>query len=219
MVSSAETTWLERAELIGGEPCLDFINSVANRAGPEAAERLCSYRDLLFWLQRCGLLPADEAARLARARGGDKALARALAFRDAAWCVLWAVAHGEAAAESDVRKVGRYVQRLRHQTGIQSTQEGFCRIWQGHAHDPERAMWRTAIAMEALLLSDELPRLRGCAGEHCGWLFVDRSRNGMRRWCSMGDCGNRAKARKHYQRVRGKTRTGGSRGDAGNGDA
>jgi predicted RNA-binding Zn ribbon-like protein len=36
----------------------------------------------------------------------------------------------------------------------------------------------------------------------CGWLFVDESRNGSRRWCSMKDCGNRAKARRHYRKVK-----------------
>jgi len=33
---------------------------------------------------------------------------------------------------------------------------------------------------------------------------VDESRNGSRRWCSMKDCGNRAKARRHYHRVKGR---------------
>jgi predicted RNA-binding Zn ribbon-like protein len=37
-----------------------------------------------------------------------------------------------------------------------------------------------------------------CEGDVCGWLFLDRSPAGRRRWCSMRDCGNRAKARRHY---------------------
>ncbi|MCL4825828.1 MAG: CGNR zinc finger domain-containing protein [Caldilinea sp.] len=36
--------------------------------------------------------------------------------------------------------------------------------------------------------------------QFCGWLFFDASRNRSRRWCSMEDCGNRAKARLHYKR-------------------
>jgi predicted RNA-binding Zn ribbon-like protein len=44
-------------------------------------------------------------------------------------------------------------------------------------------------------------RVRQCADEQgCGWLFLDQSRLNNRRWCSMGDCGNRAKARRHYRR-------------------
>ncbi|HEY0814562.1 MAG TPA: CGNR zinc finger domain-containing protein, partial [Pseudonocardia sp.] len=47
-----------------------------------------------------------------------------------------------------------------------------------------------------LLTGDELARVRECpldAGG-CGWLFLDHSRNGSRRWCRMADCGNKVKA-------------------------
>jgi predicted RNA-binding Zn ribbon-like protein len=43
--------------------------------------------------------------------------------------------------------------------------------------------------------------LSQCVGEDCGWLFLDQSPSGRRKWCSMADCGNRAKARRHYRRV------------------
>jgi predicted RNA-binding Zn ribbon-like protein len=36
----------------------------------------------------------------------------------------------------------------------------------------------------------------------CSWLFVDETRAGTRRWCSMQDCGNKAKARRHHRRAR-----------------
>jgi predicted RNA-binding Zn ribbon-like protein len=43
-------------------------------------------------------------------------------------------------------------------------------------------------------------RLKRCQGAHCSMPFVDTSKPGTRRWCSMERCGNRAKARTHYQR-------------------
>src|SRR5438132_13416280 len=36
----------------------------------------------------------------------------------------------------------------------------------------------------------------------CAWLFLDTSRNHSRRFCSMKECGNRAKQRRHYQRTK-----------------
>jgi predicted RNA-binding Zn ribbon-like protein len=42
--------------------------------------------------------------------------------------------------------------------------------------------------------------VRVCAAEDCGWLFLDTSKNHTRRWCSMKSCGNRAKARRHYNK-------------------
>ncbi|NMB90574.1 MAG: hypothetical protein GYA17_19605 [Chloroflexi bacterium] len=54
-----------------------------------------------------------------------------------------------------------------------------------------------------LLTSPESDRVRQCAAEDgCGWLFYDTSRNRSRRWCDMGTCGNKAKAQRHYRRMR-----------------
>ena len=41
-----------------------------------------------------------------------------------------------------------------------------------------------------------------CASDSCDWLFLDISRNQMRRWCDMKTCGNRDKARRHYERTK-----------------
>ena len=55
---------------------------------------------------------------------------------------------------------------------------------------------------DALDLLTSGQRVGRRAGERCGWLFVDTSKNHSRRWCSMAGCGNRAKARRHSERRR-----------------
>lgn len=52
-----------------------------------------------------------------------------------------------------------------------------------------------------LLALPEPERLKICG--HCGWLFLDRSKNRSRFWCDMAVCGNRAKAARHYKRKKG----------------
>jgi predicted RNA-binding Zn ribbon-like protein len=53
----------------------------------------------------------------------------------------------------------------------------------------------------ALLASgDGWERLKVCGAEDCRWAFYDTSRNRSRTWCSMSDCGNRAKARAYRAR-------------------
>lgn len=56
----------------------------------------------------------------------------------------------------------------------------------------------TATALSALRLAsgDAVGRMKICG--HCGWLFLDRSKNGSRIWCDMAVCGNRVKASRHY---------------------
>jgi predicted RNA-binding Zn ribbon-like protein len=54
------------------------------------------------------------------------------------------------------------------------------------------------------LVDDELARVRCCADPRCHRVFLDGTKNGLRRWCDMGTCGNRAKAARH--RARSETR-------------
>ena len=49
-------------------------------------------------------------------------------------------------------------------------------------------------------LETERPRLRACGNRRCGWLFVDRSAGGRRRWCDPSACGNRMKVRRFRAR-------------------
>jgi predicted RNA-binding Zn ribbon-like protein len=51
------------------------------------------------------------------------------------------------------------------------------------------------------LLDAELPRVRRCADPRCHRVYLDATKNGLRRWCDMGTCGNRAKAARHRARV------------------
>jgi predicted RNA-binding Zn ribbon-like protein len=63
--------------------------------------------------------------------------------------------------------------------------------------------WRVPwLAVRSLLrLLDEHPdRVRKCANPDCPFWFLDTTRSGTRRWCSMTVCGNRLKARRHYRR-------------------
>jgi len=58
----------------------------------------------------------------------------------------------------------------------------------------------TAAFLSAMRLLDpaRLERIKACP--NCYWLYLDESRNRSRRWCDMNVCGNRAKARRHYNR-------------------
>jgi predicted RNA-binding Zn ribbon-like protein len=63
------------------------------------------------------------------------------------------------------------------------------------------------LAVRALLTWDALAqhspgRLRPCANDECRLFLIDRSKANAARWCSMAVCGNRMKARRHYERAR-----------------
>ena len=63
------------------------------------------------------------------------------------------------------------------------------------------------VLVDAVLAWDEVHRtkpgrLRACANDECALFLLDRSKANNARWCSMGSCGNRLKARRHYERSR-----------------
>jgi predicted RNA-binding Zn ribbon-like protein len=58
------------------------------------------------------------------------------------------------------------------------------------------------LAAARLVDAGTWPRVKLCAAETCRWAFLDESRNRSRAWCSMGVCGNRAKARSFRARNR-----------------
>ncbi len=59
--------------------------------------------------------------------------------------------------------------------------------------------------LDALDLVRDAPgRVRECADASCPVLYVDTSRNGSRRWCSMEGCGARAKSAAYYRRRRAR---------------
>ena len=66
--------------------------------------------------------------------------------------------------------------------------------------DPCPVDLATARSALKLLASPDTDRLKICP--NCEWLFIDRSKNRSRTWCDMAVCGNRAKARLHYQKKR-----------------
>jgi hypothetical protein len=60
---------------------------------------------------------------------------------------------------------------------------------------------RAVLTWDALRVSNP-GRLRPCANSECRLFLIDHSKSNSARWCSMAVCGNRMKARRHYQRTR-----------------
>jgi predicted RNA-binding Zn ribbon-like protein len=76
-------------------------------------------------------------------------------------------------------------------------------VWgDGSADDAlDRPLHPVVWSAADLLTSGQLVHVRSCADARCRWLFLDSSPTGRRRWCSMKECGNRAKVRRHYRRA------------------
>ena len=195
-------------ELTGGELCLDFANTIGPRHDPDRVEdHLRSYSDLVSWARQTGSLPSAWAERLLRGArdrlpAAQLVVARALQLREAIYTVLAARVRGGKVPRESLHAIEWEAARAAaHRHIVCGTDGAFSWTWDDDG-DLGRPLWPVALSAADLLTSGRLALVRECALETCGWLFLDTSRNQTRRWCDMKVCGNRAKARRFYERVR-----------------
>ncbi len=195
-------------DLSGGALCLDFANTLDDRPAPRPNEFLETYADLLAFARATASLPEGQRASLlaeARRRPADaaEALGRTLALRETIYRLLRALAEERPAPSTDLESLNAALaDALSHAHIVAGEDGGFTWGWVDAPVDLLTPAWPIVRSAADLLASPNLSALRLCASESCAWLFLDTSRNGSRRWCSMRTCGNRAKARRHHARIR-----------------
>ncbi|HYD99421.1 MAG TPA: CGNR zinc finger domain-containing protein [Alphaproteobacteria bacterium] len=106
-----------------------------------------------------------------------------------------AVARGRPVPAADLAALEEWAKRAALRRALVETDEGF-RWHRREEPDEQAALWPIVDCAVALLTGPWFRRIRECAAAECGRLFVDRSKNGRRRWCRMAVCGNRHKARR-----------------------
>ncbi|MCB0210127.1 MAG: CGNR zinc finger domain-containing protein [Anaerolineae bacterium] len=192
---------------LGGWPCLDFVDSKNWDSDEPKYERFHRYTDLVWWNFQAHFLNEDEVEPLlAEAeRQPDTAMAlfeRGMRLRTEIHRLFSRIATGETVSETALSTLNDFLLDKEMMSRIESTEQGFAWVWGGEAAALERVLWPIIRSAAELLVSDKLNRVGKCAGASCGWLFLDTSRNGRRRWCEMKHCGNRAKAKRHYRRAK-----------------
>jgi predicted RNA-binding Zn ribbon-like protein len=196
--------------LVAGELCLDFANTADWHARETPIESLLSYRDLVSWSHRAGLLNAAHARRLLREAArrpaaAAAALRRAIAVREIIYGILLALLHKQAPVESMVADFNRELMSALRLLRVAPGSRGLIWSWEFAPRDLAAMLAPILRSAADLLTSERLDRIGQCADDRgCGWLFLDTTKNRSRRWCDMRDCGNRAKVRRHYQRGRAR---------------
>ncbi len=205
---------------VGGELALDLVNTVDWTPAGLRDERLPDYASLTRWAEGAGAATARQAQRLrtlgrAQPRRAAAALDRARSLRSTLQRLFVEVAGGAPSAAA-LDALDRHLPAVYPRLSLVPASPDARRLgraaawtWRGQGDDLEAITWPVVRAAAELLVSTEAAQVRVCGGPSCGWMYVDRSRNGLRRWCLMETCGTREKSRRRANRS--AARAGGSR--------
>ncbi len=196
----------ESHRLIAGDPALDFTNTLNGHDRPKGHEYLRDFRDLALWCRHAGLLSPSETRRVLREAAAHPSQAqalyrRSLALREALFRLFRGLAVGSTPEPGDMEPLNAAWREGQLHARVTRSLTGFSVSWDDSAV-LERIPRAISSAAVQTLVSGRTRRIKACAGEGCDWLFIDSSRNHLRRWCSMEECGNRAKMKRRQQRKR-----------------
>ncbi|CAM3309328.1 CGNR zinc finger domain-containing protein [Kibdelosporangium persicum] len=172
--------------LVGGHVALDLVNTLAWRGDPsQTYDRLPAPGFLTLWLGRTGL-----AQRL---DPGPAVIDSLIDLRETVYRLL---------SSPTTEDVARFAALLASARRLATAAPALPLRWTVPVTTADEIVPALTMAADDLLTSPDAAKVRRCAGPRCGWLFLDRTRNHSRQWCSSQDCGNRERARRHYRKTR-----------------
>jgi predicted RNA-binding Zn ribbon-like protein len=198
------------AIFLGDAPALDFLNSLATPTDT-TIDWIDDCAGLLSWLEQARLVPADVLRKIRKqALPGelDRIATQARGLRE--WFRGFVLTHkGRPLGLVDLaelqplnRLLGRdeaYYRVVLQDSGRPAALE--LQV-ERHWRSPEALLLPIGETLARFLSSENFSHVRACQGPGCTLIFADHTRGHVRRWCSMGICGNRVKQAAHRKRVK-----------------
>lgn len=186
-------------ELVGGDPALDFVNTIHDWTAAEPRDYLPSLPEALRFGEVAGVVTRAEARRLLTLPAGAE-LRRLGELRARLERIFRAVVMERSPSTEDLDSLADDAAEAARVIRLRRVKGALARVVDPEAAGIATLRWRLVEAAIALLTSARLARLSACPS--CGWFFLDTSKNRSRRWCSMAMCGSVVKARRYYWRTK-----------------
>lgn len=190
---------------VGYNLSLDFVNTLAaNAAGP--VDLIESVGDLLAWAVRAGLIDHAKAESLEPVWELDReeTIARASGFRESLHRMYEDLRGNRTVNDVELIKLNRMLSRQTGTAEVVKVDDRFEKRFRSDPGDPDQLFASIANSAADLLCYSEPELIKECENEECVLMFLDTTKNHSRRWCSMANCGNRAKAAAFYQRKKAR---------------
>jgi predicted RNA-binding Zn ribbon-like protein len=197
-------------DLIGGQLALDAVNT-ATAWDTDPVDWLADYASLLQWSELAKAVSAAEVRVLRRAaiehvRLAERALRDFAGLRQCLQACLTAWALGRRIDPETLREIDGYRATAARHAKLVVAGDRVALLCDVNTCALDLPTHRVALSAVDLLLHPPGPRLRVCEGHGCGWLFVDTSKSGRRRWCDMSTCGTADKMARYRRGLTAKRR-------------
>lgn len=191
------------SRLSAGDVSLDFVNT----RYPDGF--LQDTADLIGWSRAIGLVSEEEATALLAEIDVDPQesmtlFTQIMILREVSYRTLLALIHQTSPATSDVQVLQSMFLQARGHERLVLAGHHLAWQWEPVKSRLTRLHWSLLRSVEMMLTSPLMERVKECPPSEggCGWLFVDRSKNSSRHWCSDETCGSRVRMRRLYARRR-----------------
>jgi predicted RNA-binding Zn ribbon-like protein len=195
--------------LVADHVALDVLNSRCSPWGEEI-DWWDSGSGLIGWMRAANLIDSEWSERISIEQSiaqldlmAERARALRETFRD---LVVERVTEQRPASAASLRVLNRHLSKGARYPQLVLSDEGLLELeWRANRRGPDQLLSLLAQPMAELLASPKFANVKNCEWPPCTLWFLDVSKNGKRRWCTMSVCGNRAKAAAHRARKKQKT--------------
>ncbi|MBL4666665.1 MAG: CGNR zinc finger domain-containing protein [Sneathiella sp.] len=188
---------------VGGRTAIDFANSV-KRFGKEG-DGLEELDELLSFLKSMDHLHEEDASSyhmylFQNPERCQQLMEELREIRGRFAGILDQASNGWPIDPSFVGNLNELLARYQTRLQMEPSEDGYAVKVELVEQGPEQLLYPILKDIAEFLASDQLEKIRQCASDTCDLYFVNQSRNGRRRWCSMSTCGNRAKVNAYLKR-------------------
>jgi len=187
--------------------CCNFVNTVSSWKERDSHEYLESYDSFLAWCRKLRAAPPSllqPLAETAQEHGArtDRALGKIKEIRSLLQRFISAIAHDhEALVLELLPKIDQLFREASAKEQLEYREGNFSMDRNLDPKDLLAPLWPVVHSLKGLILENALARIKECPS--CGWVFLDRTKNGRRIWCNPQVCGTYDKMRRYNERKKG----------------
>ncbi|MFB6458035.1 CGNR zinc finger domain-containing protein [Chitinophaga sp. Hz27] len=189
--------------LDGGICCLDFVNTISERFRADQQDYLQHYKDICIWSLHTGIISPKTIQTLERLAKdfpvkAVQAFDKSIRLRELLYVIFRQLTLGKPLADNDLLSFNTYISEA--YTNMEFSWDKQLGYGQLSLNAPglELPIWKIVQSAAGLLASSQVNQVKQCP--RCGKLFLDKSKNSSRRWCSMATCGDLNKVTRFQQK-------------------